>query len=313
MLNFTRPKKAALVAFATLALSGGVQAQTLKLGSGAISGNYFSMMEDVDSYCSESLTEGTRLEVMATDGSVDNLVGMGTKTYSLGVVQEDVLQFFAKRDPRKVNENRIKVISGLHMESVHLIVPKNYSPDGWGGLLSSITGSKKMSIDQLKGQTIGSWGGSMISAKALSYFMGLDLDVREVPSKKRVDPGIPILLVGGHPYKPAQELLDTGKYVLIPIDYNQIKAQAQFYLPSSINYKVDGRIVDVSTFAVRALLVGKSFRKETRNENMKILAECISENLVDLADDPDTNPNWASVYEIEEQGEELSSWAYFPL
>jgi hypothetical protein len=313
MLSFLRPKKMVVAAMAVTMLSTSAAAQTLKLGSGGQTGNYYSMMQDVKSYCADSLTEGTRLDVIATDGSVDNLVGMGTKTYSLGVVQEDVLQFFAKRDPRKVNENRIKVISGLHMESVHLIVPKNYSPDGWGGLLSSITGSKKMTIDQLKGQTIGSWGGSMVSAKALSYFMGLELDVREIPDKKRTDPGIPVLLVGGHPYKPAQTLLDTGNYTLVPIDFKAIKEKAQFYLPSSINYKVGGRIVDVPTFAVRALFVGKSFRKESRNENMTLLADCISESLIDLADDPDTNPNWASVYEIEDEGEEQSSWAYFPL
>ena len=37
---------------------------------------------------------------------------------------------------------------------------------------------------------------------------------------------------------------------------------------------------------------------------MNSLATCISESLIDLADDPETDPNWQSVFELEDEGVE---------
>ncbi|MDC0612434.1 hypothetical protein OAP63_17020 [Vibrio sp.] len=293
-------------------------AQTIKVGTGGKSGNYYSMMNDIKDYCSDALTPGSSLQVEESDGSVDNVMGLTDKRFSAGIVQEDVLQYFKKTQPRSVNTNRIKIISGLHMESVHLLVPKGYEGDKQGGIkgmFGSLFGDddkKPVSIDMLKGQTIGSWGGSVVSAKALSYFMNLNLNVVEVPTKDRRAPNIPLLLVGGHPYKPVQDLLETGKYVLIPIDYAELRDKAPFYLKSTISYKNNGKIKTVPTFGVRALFVGKSFRRESRNENMTKLAQCVQDSLIDLADDPDTNPAWGSVYELEDDGEQ-TSWSYFPL
>lgn len=294
-------------------------AQTIKIGTGGKSGNYFSMASDIKNYCEQKLVSGSKLEVETTDGSVDNLMGMTEKEYSAAIVQEDVLQYFAKTQPREVNQNRLKIISGLHTESVHLLVPKGYTGDKnsditalFESLFSSTDKKQTVSIDMLKGHTVGAWGGSVISAKALSFFMNLNLNVVEVPPTKRNAPDIPLLLVGGHPYKPVQDLLETGKYMLVPIDYSELKNKAPFYIKSSISYKSNGKIQTVPTFGVRALLVGKAFRRDTRNANMVKLARCIQDNLVDLADDPDTNPSWGTVYELDDAGEQ-TSWSYFPL
>jgi hypothetical protein len=43
---------------------------------------------------------------------------------------------------------------------------------------------------------------------------------------------------------------------------------------------------------------------------MMDLATCIEQNLADLADDPDTNPNWQTAYEL---GESQANWPEFPL
>lgn len=292
--------------------------QTIRIGTGGERGNYYSMMSDVKSYCADSLTEDAHLEVQKSDGSVDNILGITDKRFTAGVVQEDVLQYFKKTQPLAVNTNRIKVISGLHMESVHLLVPKGYEGDqdsGIRGVFHSLFGNDNqtpLSIDMLKGQTVGSWGGSIVSAKALNYFLNLYMNIVELPEDQRKDPNMPLLLVGGHPYKPVQDLLATGNYALIPIDYSELRDRAPFYLKSSISYKNNGKIKTVPTFAVRALLVGKSFRRESRNENMINLAQCVQNSLIDLADDTNTNPVWGSVYELEEDGEQ-TNWTYFPL
>ncbi|MFP8965199.1 TAXI family TRAP transporter solute-binding subunit [Pokkaliibacter sp. CJK22405] len=292
--------------------------QHIVVGTGSESGNYFSMGKDIKSYCEDSLSNGSTLEIAKSDGSIDNIIGMNEKRYSAAIVQEDVMQYFAKTEPRKVNKNRMKVIAGLHMESAHLLIPINYKPDsneGFGDMLTSLFDGQStapLSLDALQNQTIGSWGGSMVSAKALSYFLHLNLKVQDIPAGKRSDPGIPVLLIGGHPYAPVQQILDTGKYRLVAINFDKLKEKAPFYLKSSVSYKVKGKVETVQTFAVRAMLVGKSFRKESRNVNMSLLANCITDNLADLADDSETNPNWGSVYDLEQDNDQ-SSWAYFPL
>lgn len=293
-------------------------ATLLKVGTGGPTGNYYAMGKDISAYCQDVIADAT-IEALQSDGSTDNLLGMAQKKFSAGIVQEDVLQYYAKKDPQRVNRNRMKIISGLHLETAHLLIPKDYKPDtGKKGMFSDLwtkfksEEKKPISLDLLRDQTVGSWGGSIISAKALSYFMELNLNVVEIPKDKRKDANMPIFLVGGQPYKPVEAYLATNRFVLVAIDFDQLQAKAPFYQKMGANYKVGGKIVSIPSFGVRALLLGKSFRKESRNTNMQMLGQCIIDNLADLADDPNTNPNWGTVYELEEDGAQ-TNWNYFKL
>ena len=305
-------KKLLITTFAIVAMAGSAMAGDLKVGTGGPTGNYFGMANDIKSYCEAEL--GSGLEIINSGGSIDNLVGMGNKKFSAGLVQEDVLQYMAKKDPN-VNQNRLKIISGMHSETVHLLIPKGYEPEGSGSMWSNLGsmfgggGNAAIDINLLKNQTVGSWGGSMVSATALSYFQNLNLNIVELGEKDRAAPNIPMIIVGGQPYAPVEKYLASGKYHLVGIDYEQVRAQAPFYLKASANY---GKTATVDTIAVRALLIGKAFRKESRNSVMTKMAGCIDANLPDLADDSDTNPNWNSVYEFQQAGAS-TNWAYFKL
>jgi len=305
---------ASLVAPAALAM------QDIKVGSGGPKGNYFSMAKDIASYCNEELSNSD-ISVHNTGGSVDNLLGMQNKRFNIGIVQEDVLQYHAKRSPSKVNKNRVKVISGLHSEAVHLLIPKGYQPksgdkkgyfDKFFSKKSSST--PKIELNMLKGQTIGSWGGSIVSAEALGYFFNLNLNVVQVPKDKQVPASnkVPLLLVGGHPYKVVEEYLASGQWLLVSLDYDKISQTASFYSRETVNYKINGKVVGTPTIGVRALLLGKSLRKKSRNLAMTEIATCINMNAADLADDPETNPLWNSVFDYIEDEEQVD-WSYFPL
>ena len=308
----------------------------LRMGTGGPTGNYFAMGNDIQSYCGEVIVDDkgveTEFEIMNSGGSVANIEGMNNKLYTLGIAQEDVLQYMAKQNSRTVNVNRMKIISGLHIETIHLLIPKTFVPtsnapapkplSAWDkakikmGLKDKkVTKSApimKISLAALAGQTVGAWGGSTVSAKALKYFMNVDFTIKELSEAERTTTTLPLIIVGGMPYKPVEEYLKTGKYNLVSLDYETIKNQAQFYVSTGANYTIEGVTYSSSTIGVRALLLGKSFRKESRNKNMIKLAQCISDNLADLADDPDTNPNWTSVYELEENGQQ-TNWSYFPV
>jgi len=110
-----------MIIVAMLFLMGGsVYASSLKVGTGGTSGNYYAMGNDISSYCKGSLAEGDDLQIFESGASVDNINGMKNKKFSAGFIQEDVLQYYSKQDPRGINGNRMKIISGLHMEVLYL-------------------------------------------------------------------------------------------------------------------------------------------------------------------------------------------------
>lgn len=308
-------KKLVTLTFLATILSFPALGGPIKTGTGGPNGNYFSMGNDINAYCGSALPDGKTIEILNTKGSIENLMGMTSKKYSAGWVQEDVLQYFAKQTPTKVNRNRIKILIGGHQESVHILIPPGWQPKGAGGSwrekLAALVSNKPpegISLNSLKGQTIGSWGGSLVSAKALSSFTGLGLNIVEITEGQTG--ANPILLVGGQPYKPVTDFLAKG-YTLLPINSSTVSEKAPFYVKDTLNYEVGGKIMSVPSFGVRAHFTGKAFRSEARNATMIALATCLSESLLDLADDPDTNPNWSSVVELEENGQ--TNWSYFKL
>lgn len=293
-----------------------VYAATVNFGTGGPTGNYFGMANDIDRFCG-NFPSGSNLNIHNTGGSITNIDGMISKKYNMIWVQEDVLQFYAKNNARKVNEKRQRVVMGGQPETLHLIVPKGYKPAGSGGLFSAFSeifeDDKPISLDTLQGQTLGGWGGSLVSANALSHFSGLGMNIVEIPEGQRAAPRVPVLIVGGQPYAAVQTLLDTGKYTMLPVQSSTLEQRAPFYSQIKANYVVNGKLISIPTFSVRALLLAKYSRKAERNEDMLYLDQCLTENLADLADDPDTNPNWETVYEMnddDEDGEFEPDWKH---
>lgn len=288
------------------------------IGTGSTTGNYYGMVNDVMSndYCGKTMPEGVTIE--STGGSVDNLLGLTNKKYSMGVVQSDVLMNMAKTSPRSVNMNFIKIIAGLHNETVHLLIPNGYQPTGgkkdiWSVFKSSDKKVQVVSLESLKNQEIASWGGSMVSAKALSFFFNLNWKISATTEDSVINSRVPVVLVGGQPYAPVEKLLASGKWSLVSIDHAEVSIKAPaVYTKMEASYKVNGNPMIVPTIGVQALFVGKSFRKEDRNADTIALASCIEDSLADLADDPNTNPNWASVYENRQRGE-IPNWASFSI
>lgn len=290
-------------------------ASTINFGTGGPTGNYFSMANDVDAFCKD-FPSGKSLNIQNTGGSISNVDGMLSKKFNLIWVQEDVLQFYAKNNTRKVNEKRQRVVMGGQPETLHLIVPKGYKPAGSGGifgkLMSSFESDKPVSLETLKGQTLGGWGGSLVSANALSHFANLGMNIVEIPEGQRAAPTVPVLIVGGQPYSAVQNLLNTGKYTMLPVQSNTLEDRAPFYSKITASYVVNGKLINIPTFSVRALLLTKYSRKSERNEDMVYLSNCLQESLADLADDADTNPNWETVYELNtnEDGDFDPDWKH---
>lgn len=304
----------------TFSISKVLAAKELIISSGGETGNYYGMTQDIIDYCASEIPENLTLTNLSSGGSTANIFNINNKKAAGGWVQEDDLQYRAKRDPNRINRNRLKVVAGMHIETVHILIPKDYKPSNdSGGLMARFNAwrnssdePKALSVDMLKDQTVGAWGGSVVSAEALGYFLGLNLQIQSVDKEKAASSGLPLVIVGGQPYKPVEEILSSGKYEMVGVDFNQISTKAPFYVKVDANYPINGKVKTVPTFGVRALLIGKAFRKESRNAAFNKLSECITSNLGDLADDYNTNPNWGAVFDMFDDGQQ-SNWSHFHL
>ena len=291
-----------------VSIAGLLFAEPFNIGTGGEKGNYFSMANDIKEYCKSVVPD---MQVQKSDGSIDNLSGMTNKVFQAGIIQSDVLMNMAKTTPRDINMQNMKIIAGLHIETIHLLSPKDYKPKG-SGVFNKFLGSDKevTGIQDLQGIEVSSYGGSLVSANALNYFFNLNWTIHSVTADKIGSVGTPVLLVGGVPYKPVEELLKTGKWKLIPINYDSVKASAPFYIKSDITYTVNSAPISVQTIGVQAMLVGKAYRNADKNTIMEKLASCVEKSVPDMADDSKTNPNWVSVYENQKLGN-LVNWTFF--
>lgn len=288
-------------------------ADPIIIGTGGEKGNYFGMGNDIAKYCAKAV--GAEIQVVPSTGSIENLTNLSNKKTTAGIVQSDVLMSMAATMPLDVNMQNLKVIAGLHVETIHLLAPTamfTKQASTWQKMVGSGEAtSVKVDLETLRGQKIASYGGSLVSATALRYFFNLDWDIVNMPLDQMLSQNtMPILLVGGAPYKPVEDLLKTGKYRLVNLDADLIKAKQPFYTISNVSYTVNGEVQNVRTVGVQAVLIGKNYRSVSRNEVNRKLLECIDKNLGDFADDSTTNPNWASVYENSKKGL-LLNWPVF--
>ena len=293
------------------------EARPINWGTGSPTGNYFSMSKEIIQECGE----GREDVLINTGGSSDNIFGATQKKYAILWTSADVLFDAARLNP-KVNQNNFKILARLHNEQVHLLIPKGWQPtveSSWVDKLSSFTAKFtdsapkpiKVDINLLKNQVIGSWGGSIKAAEALSNVFQLNATIKPVPEAYHSNPGVPTILVGGAPYKAVEDILATGKYILVSLDSLAISRTAPHYVPATVAYKINGKVENIPTVAVPALLLGKASRKADRNKPMESLATCIDEAIDILAEDS-TNPNWEAAYEANENGMQLN-WSYFKI
>lgn len=305
----------------TTAFAGpGNKAREYRMGTGKTTGNYFDMGNDIAEWCGNAITstnpENTLTIMEELNGSIGGIEGLSNKTYKMAIIQEDVLNFKKREAPNKYNTNVIQVLAGLHVETVYLLFPKNWRPEvePEGFSFSSLKFWEdddepvRISVDMLQGQKVAAEGGAIVSAEALKAFLGVQFEVVS-PAKNK---NIPQLLVGGHPYKPVEELLKTGKYILVSIDAKTIKDRAPFYIEATASYAVNGKNYSAKTVGVQALLVGKVSRNAAKNADLRALAQCIDDHLEELADDDDTNPNWQSALDCRYNGIR-SPWVWLPL
>ena len=236
----------------TFAACGG---SGMTMGTGGTAGTYYGYGGILGNHIKS--TVGLTVNVVSTDGSKANILGIAKGNYQLGTVQSDVLAY-AWEGSRTFEEDgkvdSFRVIGGLYAEAVQLITMD----------------PAIKSVADLKGKRV-----SIGAAGSGVYFNAIDVlaaagmtendivpqyqsfaDSADALKDKKIDAAF---IVAGAPTPAIQELCTAADAYLVPIDgdiADKLMQSSPYYTVYKIPAKTyDGQEEDVTTVTVKATLI----------------------------------------------------------
>ncbi len=236
-----------------LTACGGTGAMTM--GTGGTAGTYYAYGGILGNQIKTSA--GITVNVVSTDGSKANILGIDAGNYQLATVQSDVMAYAAAGTRSFESEGALdsfRVIGGLYAEALQLVT---MDPE-------------IKSVADLKGKKV-----SIGAAGSGVYFNAMDVlaaaglteadiipqyqsfgDSADALKDRKIDAAF---IVAGAPTPAIQELCTSATAYLVPID-GDIAAKLMASSPYYTTYKVpagtyNGQTSDVTTVTVKATLI----------------------------------------------------------
>ena len=236
-----------------LTACGGSGAMTM--GTGGTAGTYYAYGGILGNQIKTST--GITINVVSTDGSKANILGINAGNYQLATVQSDVMAYAAAGTRSFETEGALdsfRVIGGLYAEALQLVT---MDPE-------------IKSVADLKGKKV-----SIGAAGSGVYFNAMDVlaaaglteadiipqyqsfgDSADALKDRKIDAAF---IVAGAPTPAIQELCTSATAYLVPID-GDIAAKLMASSPYYTTYKVpagtyNGQTSDVTTVTVKATLI----------------------------------------------------------
>ena len=238
--------------FALVACSGGT---AMTMGTGGTAGTYYGYGGILGNHI--KTTAGITVNVVSTDGSKANILGIDAGNYQLGTVQSDVMAYAWGGLRSFETEGALesfRVIGGLYAEAVQLVTmnPEIKSVKDLAG--------KKVSIGA---------AGSGVYFNAMDVLAAAGLteadiqpqyqsfaDSADALKDGKIDAAF---IVAGPPTPAIQELFTTNTAYLVPIDGDvaeKLMASCPYYTVHSIPAGTyEGQENDVDTVTVKATLI----------------------------------------------------------
>ncbi len=244
-----------LVLTMIFAFAGCGGSTTLTMGTGGTAGTYYGYGGILGNQIKAS--SGITVNVVSTDGSKANILGIDAGNYQLGTVQSDVMTYAWAGSRSFEKEGALesfRVIGGLYAEAVQLVT---MNPD-------------IKSVADLRGKKV-----SIGAAGSGVYFNAIDIlgaaglaetdiipqyqsfaDSADALKDGKIDAAF---IVAGAPTPAIQELCTSKQAYLIPID-GDIAAKLMNDSPFYTTYKIPantykGQDADVTTVTVKATLI----------------------------------------------------------
>lgn len=262
-----------LTLFALVACNG---ATTMTMGTGGTAGTYYGYGGILGSQIKTSA--GITVNVVSTDGSKANILGIHAGNYQLGTVQSDVMAYAWDGSRSFEKEGKIdtfRTVGGLYAEAVQLV-----TMDPAIKSVADLAG-KKVSIGA---------AGSGVYFNAMDVLNAAGLteediipqyqsfaDSADALKDKKIDAAF---IVAGPPTPAITELFTTNTAYLVPIDgaiADKLLEDHPFYTVHSIpanTYK--GQTEEVKTVTVKATLIVSASASE---EDVYNLTKAIFDNV----------------------------------
>lgn len=238
--------------FVLVACSGGT---AMTMGTGGTAGTYYGYGGILGNHIKSNA--GIIVNVVSTDGSKANILGIDAGNYQLGTVQSDVMAYAWEGSRSFAEEGALKsfrVIGGLYAEAVQLI-----TMDPEIKTVQDLAG-KKVSIGA---------AGSGVYFNAMDVLAAAGLTENDIQPQYqsfadsadalkdgKIDAAF---IVAGPPTPAIQELCTTSTAYLVPIDgevADNLMAACPYYTVHSIPAGTyEGQTEDVKTVTVKATLI----------------------------------------------------------
>lgn len=270
---------------------------SLSVATGAPNGTYSTMFREMGKVCANT----SFLKEKGTTGSLENIDLILGNQASLAFVQLDVLKAKEKieKDPNVAN---VKTLFRLHDEEVHIFSLANATK---GSLLKK---TPIKSYNDLAGTTVGTIGGSYVTAQVLSAYTGVKYNVIQFKTFSDLVSAIQSgkvmggIAVGGSPYAPISAL-PAGKFILQQIPESSRSKLASLYSPAKVNYPNLGG--SVSTVSIPSVLVTRDFKTADKKQLLLSYAKCVKSKLVTLQETEGYHPKWNNI------SNQAVSWPYY--
>jgi uncharacterized protein len=237
----------------------------LTIATGPSDGTYIQIARDIQRV---SQKDGIKIEILATQGSFENMVLLGDRKVDLAIAQIDALGFFAKvMKPQGVNVfETLRVILNLYPEEIHVLT----------------NNSAINSFLQLQGKRVSFGpknGGSALTGEILLETYGMKVeksypdpkDALEALRKKQLDA---MIFVGGAPVPLFKNLGSDFRFVDLPRD-NSLETT---YDRKTLDRTLYDWTIPTETYTVYSVLMGRDTKDQLYVQNIQRLILSVLSN-----------------------------------
>ena len=275
-----------------------VNSGTVGIISGGITGTYVRIASDL----SNALDSGYehRVLVILGKGSIRNLEDLLLlKGIDIAIVQSDVLDFYRTAGVYPNIDNRVRYITKLYNEEVHLLARSDIAD------VSSLAGRK------VNFGTQGS--GTFMTASVIFEALDIDVDVTTYPEpialeKLREGEIDALVFVGGKPLSLVLQVAENDNLALLGVPLEQVGGA---YLPATLDASDYPQLIaettEVPTVAVGSVMAVYNWAPDhPRHQKVKRFVDRFFDNFDTFLHDP-YHPKW---HEVDLRAE-LPGWQRF--
>lgn len=221
----------------------------ITIATGPSDGTYIQIARDIQKIAQK---DGIKLEILATQGSFENMVLLGDMKVDLAIAQIDALEFFAKvMKPQGIDVfGTIRVLLNLYPEEIHVLT----------------NNAAINSFLQLQGKRVSFGpknGGSALTGEVLLETYGMQVeksflnprDALEALRKTQLDA---MIFVGGAPVPLFRNLGSGFRFVDLPRDEYLDK----IYARKTLDRTLYDWTIPTETYSVLSVLMGRDTKDQ---------------------------------------------------